>query len=76
MYQVSEPYLVLLVIDATIGQQAYDQAKAFHKAAPVGGIVISKLTVPQRTEASLLRVLCIVISKLDGTAKDGGVIAA
>ncbi|MFZ0512032.1 MAG: signal recognition particle receptor subunit alpha [Candidatus Nitrosopolaris sp.] len=55
MYQVSEPDLVLLVIDATIGQQAYNQAKAFHEAAPVGGIVVSKL---------------------DGTAKGGGVIAA
>jgi signal recognition particle subunit SRP54 len=55
MYDVSEPDLVLLVIDGTIGQQAYNQAKAFHEAAPVGGIVITKL---------------------DGTAKGGGVIAA
>jgi signal recognition particle subunit SRP54 len=36
-------------------QQAHNQAKAFHEAAPVGGIVITKL---------------------DGTAKGGGVIAA
>jgi signal recognition particle subunit SRP54 len=55
MYEISKPDLVLLVIDGTIGQQAYNQAKAFHEAAPVGGIVISKL---------------------DGTAKGGGVIAA
>jgi signal recognition particle subunit SRP54 len=55
MYDVSNPDLVLLVIDGTIGQQAYNQAKAFHEAAPVGGIVITKL---------------------DGTAKGGGVIAA
>jgi len=55
MHQVSDPELVLLVIDGTIGQQAYNQAKAFHEAAPVGGIVITKL---------------------DGTAKGGGVIAA
>ena len=55
MYEVSEPDVVLLVVDGTIGQQAYNQAKAFHEAAPVGGIVISKL---------------------DGTAKGGGVIAA
>ena len=55
MYEVSEPDVVLLVVDGTIGQQAYSQAKAFHEAAPVGGIVISKL---------------------DGTAKGGGVIAA
>jgi signal recognition particle subunit SRP54 len=55
MHQVSDPDLVLLIIDGTIGQQAYNQAKAFHEAAPVGGIVITKL---------------------DGTAKGGGVIAA
>ncbi|MGA9151500.1 MAG: signal recognition particle receptor subunit alpha [Candidatus Nitrosopolaris sp.] len=55
MHQVSDPELVLLVVDGTIGQQAYNQAKAFHEAAPVGGIVITKL---------------------DGTAKGGGVIAA
>jgi signal recognition particle subunit SRP54 len=55
MYEVSEPDVVLLVVDGTIGQQAYNQAKAFHEAAPVGGIVISKL---------------------DGTAKGGGAIAA
>ncbi|HEY7078269.1 MAG TPA: signal recognition particle receptor subunit alpha [Nitrososphaeraceae archaeon] len=55
MHDVSRPDLVLLVIDGTIGQQAYNQSKAFHDAAPVGGIVITKL---------------------DGTAKGGGVIAA
>jgi signal recognition particle subunit SRP54 len=55
MYKVATPDLVLLVIDGTIGQQAYAQAKAFHEAAPVGGIVITKL---------------------DGTAKGGGALAA
>ena len=55
MHSVSKPDLVLLVIDGTIGQQAYNQSKAFHDGAPVGGIVITKL---------------------DGTAKGGGVIAA
>ena len=55
MHGASKPDLVLLVIDGTIGQQAYNQSKAFHDAAPVGGIVITKL---------------------DGTAKGGGVIAA
>jgi signal recognition particle subunit SRP54 len=55
MYKVSIPDLVLLVIDGTIGQQAYNQAKAFHQAAPVGGIIITKL---------------------DGTAKGGGALAA
>src|SRR5918912_1598519 len=55
MYKVAMPDLVLLVIDGTIGQQAYSQAKAFHETAPVGGIIITKL---------------------DGTAKGGGSIAA
>src|SRR5919199_1937411 len=43
MYKVATPELVLLTIDGTIGQQAYNQAKAFHEAAPVGGIIITKL---------------------------------
>ena len=55
MYEVAKPELVLLVIDGTIGQQAFNQAKAFHTAAPIGGIAITKL---------------------DGTAKGGGVLAA
>jgi signal recognition particle subunit SRP54 len=55
MYKVAIPDLVLLVIDGTIGQQAYNQAKAFHESAPIGGIIITKL---------------------DGTAKGGGAIAA
>lgn len=49
------PDLVLLVIDGTIGQQAFNQAKAFHEAAAVGGIIVTKL---------------------DGTAKGGGVLSA
>jgi signal recognition particle subunit SRP54 len=49
------PDLVLLVIDGTIGQQAFNQAKAFHEAAVVGGIIVTKL---------------------DGTAKGGGVLSA
>ncbi|MGI0019376.1 MAG: signal recognition particle receptor subunit alpha [Nitrososphaera sp.] len=55
MYKVATPDLVLLVIDGTIGQQAFSQAEAFHKAAPVGGIILTKL---------------------DGTAKGGGALAA
>lgn len=43
MYKVVKPDLVLLVIDGTIGQQAYSQARAFHDAASVGGIIITKL---------------------------------
>ena len=33
----------MLVVDGTIGQQAFNQASAFHKASPVGGIVVTKL---------------------------------
>jgi signal recognition particle subunit SRP54 len=55
MYDAARPDLVLLVIDGTIGQQAFNQAQAFHNAAPIGGIAVTKL---------------------DGTAKGGGVLAA
>jgi signal recognition particle subunit SRP54 len=55
MYKAATPELVLLVIDGTIGQAAFSQAEAFHKAAPVGGIILTKL---------------------DGTAKGGGALAA
>jgi signal recognition particle subunit SRP54 len=55
MYSAATPDLVLLVIDGTIGQGAFKQAEAFHKAAPVGGIILTKL---------------------DGTAKGGGALAA
>jgi|TARA_B100001971_G_scaffold70089_1_gene64623 signal recognition particle subunit SRP54 len=37
------PDKVLLVIDGTIGQQCFSQAEAFHRIAPVGGIVVTKL---------------------------------
>jgi signal recognition particle subunit SRP54 len=41
--KVAEPDLALLVIDGTIGQQCFNQAEAFHKTIPVGGIIITKL---------------------------------
>jgi len=43
IYKTVTPDLVLLVIDGTIGQQCYNQAEAFHKAVPVGGIIVTKL---------------------------------
>jgi signal recognition particle subunit SRP54 len=55
LYSEFNPTLTLLVIDATIGQQAYYQAKAFAETVSVGGIAITKL---------------------DGTAKGGGALAA
>jgi len=41
--KAAEPDLALLVIDGTIGQQCFNQAEAFHRAIPVGGIIITKL---------------------------------
>jgi len=41
--KVAQPDLVILVIDGTIGQQCFNQAEAFHKTIPVGGIIITKL---------------------------------
>ncbi|MHB8568169.1 MAG: signal recognition particle receptor subunit alpha [Nitrososphaerales archaeon] len=46
MVQISKaiiPDSVFLVIDGTIGQAALAQAAAFHKAVPVGGIILTKL---------------------------------
>jgi signal recognition particle subunit SRP54 len=50
-----KPDIALLVIDGTIGQQAYAQAAAFNSTTKVGGIIVTKL---------------------DGTAKGGGALAA
>ncbi len=41
--KVADPDLALLVVDGTIGQQCFNQADAFHKIVPVGGIIITKL---------------------------------
>jgi len=37
------PHEILLVIDATTGQNALDQAKIFHQFTPLSGIILSKL---------------------------------
>jgi signal recognition particle subunit SRP54 len=50
-----KPDEVILVIDAAIGQKAYDLAKRFHNATPVGSLIVTKL---------------------DGTARGGGVLSA
>jgi fused signal recognition particle receptor len=50
----SGPHETLLVLDATTGQNAIDQAKQFHKFTPLTGIILTKL---------------------DGTAKGGIVVA-
>jgi len=48
------PHEALLVVDATVGQNAVEQARVFAAAAPLTGLVITKL---------------------DGTAKGGSVVA-
>lgn len=37
------PHLTLLVVDATTGANAMQQAKEFHKAAPLDGLIVTKL---------------------------------
>ncbi len=37
------PHETLLVLDATVGQNAIDQAKTFHAFTPITGIVLTKL---------------------------------
>jgi fused signal recognition particle receptor len=37
------PHLTLLVVDATTGSNALQQAKEFHKASPLDGLIITKM---------------------------------
>lgn len=37
------PHETLLVLDATTGQNAIDQAKTFHQYAPISGLILTKL---------------------------------
>jgi len=37
------PHETLLVLDATVGQNALDQARAFHHVTPITGIILTKL---------------------------------
>lgn len=39
----SAPHETLLVIDATIGQNAIEQAKIFHEHTPLSGLILTKL---------------------------------
>lgn len=50
-----KPDEVILVIDGMMGQRAYEQAKAFAEATPIGSIIVTKL---------------------DGSARGGGALAA
>ena len=48
-----KPDEVILIIDATIGQMAGEHAKAFHKVAPVGSIVLTKMDTSARGGGAL-----------------------
>ena len=37
------PHLTLLVVDATTGGNALNQAREFHKAVPLDGVIVTKL---------------------------------
>jgi fused signal recognition particle receptor len=39
----SAPHVTLLVVDATTGSNALQQAKEFHKACPLDGLIVTKL---------------------------------
>lgn len=39
----SAPHLTLLVVDASTGNNALQQAKAFHQASPLDGLIVTKL---------------------------------
>lgn len=41
--KTAEPTEIILVVDATIGQQAKAQADAFNRATPIGSIILTKL---------------------------------
>lgn len=42
-YEAIRPDLVLLVVDGTIGQAAFNQARAFAETIPIGGVIVTKL---------------------------------
>ncbi|MEM4409674.1 MAG: signal recognition particle protein Srp19, partial [Candidatus Caldarchaeum sp.] len=46
----------ILIIDGTIGQQAGAHAAAFHKAAPVGSIIVTKLDTSAKGGGALTAV--------------------
>ncbi|MFX1286217.1 MAG: signal recognition particle receptor subunit alpha [Promethearchaeota archaeon] len=41
--KAAKPTEIILVVDATIGQQAQAQADAFNRATPIGSIILTKL---------------------------------
>ena len=43
IFKLINPDEIMLVLDATIGQQAYNIAKKFNESTPIGSIVVTKL---------------------------------
>ena len=52
-----QPDEIILAIDATIGQQAIVQARAFHEATPVGSILLTKMDGSARGGGALSAVV-------------------
>ena len=52
-----QPDEIILAIDATIGQQAIVQARAFHEATPVGSILLTKIDGSARGGGALSAVV-------------------
>jgi len=68
--QAVNPNEIILVIDATIGQQATLQAKAFHEATKIGSIYITKLDGTARGGGALSAVASIGVPiKFVGTGE-------
>jgi len=57
--QAVKPDEIILVVDATIGQQAAVQAKAFHEATKIGSVFITKLDGSARGGGALSAVASI-----------------
>ncbi len=52
-----KPDEIVLAIDASIGQQAISQAKAFHEATPIGSILLTKMDGSARGGGALSAVV-------------------
>ena len=64
------PDEVILVIDAAIGQKAFDLAKRFHEATPIGSIIVTKLDGTARGGGALSAVAATgAIIKFIGTGE-------
>ena len=51
------PDEIIFVLDATIGQKAYELAKRFHEATPIGSIIVTKLDGSARGGGALSAVV-------------------